>query len=636
MAEPSPQDRERYEFLKKQIAQSIANKRNLDAQLARIETKIHAMEGAYLGDSHMGGNIVQGFDGYLKAQPGGAGGGAGRARRHDVTDADRIFSTSSMTWQKSLEMIEDDGGTPAPEANTIKLPSISAGPPPKKSGRKRERATTASDFDDEEIHLPAQTSNWRRANAEERPGRYHGIREHVNDITVAKDAGRSSPLAPPTMYSASLSPSSPRASMSLHSPSSSAADAQDTARVVLDIPELSEPITISSLTSWLLKCEIRFRRYNAWNKDELTDLQKITEATDKLEIDSSPRMAAFLTRQGERLLQSTWAEFKDAIMAAMHPNVKMDSLKEFHDIFQGDMPFEEYATRLSLAQEAVNSSATKMVDYHVNDFLFKSILLFHSHSLLRLRVLALPMFDLAAITVPDLTIALSKSWDSLVAEGLVAPSPTSSFNADGTVVSRAPTKPASRVLWSNSEWIDYLLSPEGMNTLWADDTPPNLRPSHTVMTYVLEPITDNDDDFAYSYKRWLSAFVSWRALLGGSPMIPFYKYSALTERVKLLYPKGNWEFNRVRLDFFIILVMTDFATFQKFVEEVVDSEGKNVEKGLTYEDWFEMFEDFHSVCDRLSVSVDDAMNDAWDVIERSPIFEDDEDDQGQGPDEGGS
>ena len=28
------------------------------------------------------------------------------------------------------------------------------------------------------------------------------------------------------------------------------------------------------------------------------------------------------------------------------------------------------------------------------------------------------------------------------------------------------------------------------------------------------------------------------------------------------------------------------------------------------------------------------MNDAWDVIERSPIFEDEEDDQGQGPDNG--
>ncbi|TRM64083.1 histone acetyltransferase subunit NuA4-domain-containing protein [Schizophyllum amplum] len=163
MAEPSPQDKERYEALKKQIAQSIANKRNMDAQLARIETKIHALEGSYLGDSHMGGNIVQGFDGYLKATPGGAGGGTGRARRHDVTDADRIFSASSMTWQKSLELIEDEGGTPAPETNnTIKLPSISSGPPPKKSGRKRERAATASDFDDEEIHLPAQTSSGRK------------------------------------------------------------------------------------------------------------------------------------------------------------------------------------------------------------------------------------------------------------------------------------------------------------------------------------------------------------------------------------------------------------------------------------------------------------------------------------------
>ena len=62
---------------------------------------------------------------------------------------------------QSLEIAEDESGTPAPEANTIKLPSISAGPP-KKSGRKRERATTASDFDDEEIHIPAQTSSGRK------------------------------------------------------------------------------------------------------------------------------------------------------------------------------------------------------------------------------------------------------------------------------------------------------------------------------------------------------------------------------------------------------------------------------------------------------------------------------------------
>lgn len=413
----------------------------------------------------------------------------------------------------------------------------------------------------------------------------------------------------------------------MRSPTSTTNETLDTPLVILDIPELSEPITISSLTAWLLKCEIRFRRYNAWNKNELTDNQMITEATDKLDIDASPRLAAFLTRTGERLLQSTWPEFKDAIMAAMHPNVKMDSLKEFHDIYQGDAPFMEYATRLSLAQDAVNSSATKMIDYAVSDFLFKSILLFHSHPLLRLRILALPMFDLSAISVPELTTALSKSWDSLVAEGLVAPS-SSSIGTDGVGSFKSSTKAASRVLWTNTEWTDYLLSPEGMNTAWADDMPGNLRPSHTVMTYILTPITDNDDDFAFSYRRWLAAFVSWRALLGGSPMIPFYKYNALTERIKLLYPKTNWEFNRVRLDFFIILVMMDFAAFQTFVEEVIESEGKNVEKGLTYEDWFEMFEDFHSV--------DDAMNDAWDVIERSPIFEDEDDNEGQGPDEGGA
>ena len=73
-----------------------------------------------------------------------------------------LVSVSFPSYRtQSLEIAEDESGTPAPEANTIKLPSISAGPP-KKSGRKRERATTASDFDDEEIHIPAQTSSGRK------------------------------------------------------------------------------------------------------------------------------------------------------------------------------------------------------------------------------------------------------------------------------------------------------------------------------------------------------------------------------------------------------------------------------------------------------------------------------------------
>lgn len=43
--------------------------------------------------AHSGGNIIQGFDGYLKNAPGGR-------RKYEVGDTDRLFSMSSMTHKK--------------------------------------------------------------------------------------------------------------------------------------------------------------------------------------------------------------------------------------------------------------------------------------------------------------------------------------------------------------------------------------------------------------------------------------------------------------------------------------------------------------------------------------------------------
>ena len=62
---------------------------------AQLETQIYNLETSYLTDTaaHSGGNIIHGFEGYLKNQPGGR-------RKYEINEADRIFSISSLTYKK--------------------------------------------------------------------------------------------------------------------------------------------------------------------------------------------------------------------------------------------------------------------------------------------------------------------------------------------------------------------------------------------------------------------------------------------------------------------------------------------------------------------------------------------------------
>jgi len=57
--------------------------------------QIYNLEAAYLTETaaHSGGNIIQGFENYLKNQSSGR-------RRYEVHDQDRVFSNSSLTYQK--------------------------------------------------------------------------------------------------------------------------------------------------------------------------------------------------------------------------------------------------------------------------------------------------------------------------------------------------------------------------------------------------------------------------------------------------------------------------------------------------------------------------------------------------------
>lgn len=88
-----------YESLRTTLRQTLEKKRKLDEQLAALEEQIYKTEGTYLEETANSGNIVRGFDGWVKGVQVG-----GRAvddrRRGRVREEDRVFSRSSVSWTK--------------------------------------------------------------------------------------------------------------------------------------------------------------------------------------------------------------------------------------------------------------------------------------------------------------------------------------------------------------------------------------------------------------------------------------------------------------------------------------------------------------------------------------------------------
>lgn len=102
----------RYASLKTQLNTALAQKRNIDRTLSDLESQIWLFEGSYFtATAASGGNIVKGYDNYLKTT--GASGGrstaagalqAALAENGEIPPEDRVFSASSLTYQRSLEL----------------------------------------------------------------------------------------------------------------------------------------------------------------------------------------------------------------------------------------------------------------------------------------------------------------------------------------------------------------------------------------------------------------------------------------------------------------------------------------------------------------------------------------------------
>ncbi|KAH9442357.1 hypothetical protein MJO29_015018 [Puccinia striiformis f. sp. tritici] len=115
-----PEILSRLENAKTELALNLAKKKKLDKELSALETSLYSHETAYLTDpsANLFGNIVKGYEAYVKAPPSTSMAGDHHSTRRKraytnigpsgptemVGDAERIFSKSSGSYARALEV----------------------------------------------------------------------------------------------------------------------------------------------------------------------------------------------------------------------------------------------------------------------------------------------------------------------------------------------------------------------------------------------------------------------------------------------------------------------------------------------------------------------------------------------------
>ena len=96
---------QRYERLRAQLKEGLERKRQTDRDLTDLESQIYLYEGSYLMTTALsGGNVIRGFDSFVKAGAGLAPTSRAATNAQTPATEDRMFSTSSATYQRSLAL----------------------------------------------------------------------------------------------------------------------------------------------------------------------------------------------------------------------------------------------------------------------------------------------------------------------------------------------------------------------------------------------------------------------------------------------------------------------------------------------------------------------------------------------------
>ncbi|KAG8752877.1 hypothetical protein FRC11_007921 [Ceratobasidium sp. 423] len=125
-----------YESARKDLVNALVKRKEIDKQLAALESQIYTFEGNYLTETtNSGGNIIQGFENYLKHP------NAANRKKYEITDGDRIFSNSSSTYGKAMN---GDADRPADDVGagshvTVSLPAARQGSETRSIDSRRDR-----------------------------------------------------------------------------------------------------------------------------------------------------------------------------------------------------------------------------------------------------------------------------------------------------------------------------------------------------------------------------------------------------------------------------------------------------------------------------------------------------------------